>query len=198
MARTIARDHDDKRRMILDRAAGLFADDGFDRSSISKVAAACDISKANIYHYYSGKDEILFDILDQYLSALAARIVGLDLAGLAPEAALLHVVTEILLAYQGSDNEHRLQVNAMTFLSSERRDVLLGHQRALVARMNAVVEPIAPDAFAGDPARLRATTMSIFGMVNWFYMWSPDADRAAREEYAAHICRLCVDGIRGL
>ncbi|MEM7441197.1 MAG: helix-turn-helix domain-containing protein [Pseudomonadota bacterium] len=74
MARTIAKNYDEKRGLILDRAARLFADEGFDRASVNSVAQACDISKANIYHYYKSKDEILFDILDKYLSALQARI----------------------------------------------------------------------------------------------------------------------------
>ena len=32
--------HDEKRRLILDRAARLFADEGYDRASVSSVAIA--------------------------------------------------------------------------------------------------------------------------------------------------------------
>lgn len=198
MARTVAKDYDDKRRLILTRAAQLFADEGFDRASVSSVAEACKISKANIYHYYKGKDDILFDILDNYLTGLRARICEMDLGAMGPEARLEATVLEVLLAYQGADHEHRLQVSGLTYLSQERRGVLQGIQRDLVAHVSGIVEAVAPEVFAGDRDKLRAATMSLFGMLNWFYMWNSDADAQARRAYAGLVSGLCLRGFRGL
>lgn len=197
MARTIAKDHDDKRRFILTRAAEVFAREGFDRASVARVAAACEISKANIYHYYSSKDEILFDILDSYLSGLRNRVCGLDLEGLTPEQAFHSVVTEVLLSYQGVDNEHRLQASAIALLPADQQRVLYGYQRDLVRRVSDLVAALSPD-LSGDPVRLRATTMSVFGMLNWFYMWNSGADEAARRDYADLVARLTLSGVGGL
>jgi len=198
LARTVAKDYDDKRRLILTRAAQLFADEGFDRASVSSVAEACKISKANIYHYYKGKDDILFDILDNYLTGLRARICEMDLGAMGPEARLEATVLEVLLAYQGADHEHRLQVSGLTYLSQERRGVLQGIQRDLVAHVSGIVEAVAPEVFAGDRDKLRAATMSLFGMLNWFYMWNSDADAQARRAYAGLVSGLCLRGFRGL
>ena len=198
MARTIAKDYDEKRRLILSRAARVFADQGFDRASVSQVAQACKISKANIYHYYGGKDEILFDILDNYLSGLRDRICGLDLSALDAAGAFRAAVAEILLAYQGADNEHRLQANSIAHLAEDRRVILIAHQRDLVRYMGDLVAAVAPDVFARDSAKLRAATMSVFGMLNWYYMWNPGADQVARREYADLVCTLCLRGLPGL
>jgi AcrR family transcriptional regulator len=70
MARTIAKDHEAKREAILKTAAVFFAKQGFDRASMVKLADACGVSKALIYHYYPSKDALLFDILDTHLTAL--------------------------------------------------------------------------------------------------------------------------------
>ena len=67
MARTIAKDHDQKREQILKSAAKVFADQGFDRASMNLLAKECGISKANIYHYYDSKDALLFDLLDSLI-----------------------------------------------------------------------------------------------------------------------------------
>ena len=80
MARSIATDHDDKRLVILKAAARLFADEGYGRASMSALASACGISKANIYHYYSSKEALLFDILDTHLKGLRDRVCGLRFA----------------------------------------------------------------------------------------------------------------------
>ncbi|HBQ35818.1 MAG TPA: TetR family transcriptional regulator, partial [Rhodobacteraceae bacterium] len=49
---------------------------------------------ANIYHYYSGKDVLLFDILDTDLKALRDRIYNVDVIGLLPKETLYAVVLE--------------------------------------------------------------------------------------------------------
>ena len=184
--------------MILDHAAQLFADEGYDRTSVSNVAKACAISKANIYHYYASKDELLFDILDKYLSNLRDRIVGMDLTGLEAEDRFRRTVVEILLAYQGADNEHRLQVNGIRHLPEQQRQVLVTYQREIVTHVSALMSAIAPDVFRGDDKKLRAATMSVFGMLNWFYMWNSEADEDARTSYGSLICTLCLKGIPGL
>ena len=198
MARPIAKDHDVKRKNILTHAAEVFASEGYDRASVARVAEACNVSKATLYHYYSSKDDILYDILDSYLSALRERVCSMDIERKTPREAFQITVREILLAYDGSDNEHRLQAGGMAQLSDEKQSILKSHQIEMVRHMDGLLRAIAPEVFHDDPSKLRATTMSVFGMLNWFYMWKSNADESAREEYADLICRLCLDGVKGL
>lgn len=198
MARTIAKDHDQKRDQILKAAAKVFASQGFDRASMTELARECGISKANIYHYYDGKDAILFDILDSYLSALRDRITGIDVAGLGPQARLLRIVSEILMAYQGADHEHKVQINGMSALAGAQQKQLRGYQRDMVAHVSDTIRAIAPEVFADDAGKLRATTMSVFGMLNWYYMWNTGAGSKARDDYAVLVANLTTHGIKGL
>ncbi len=198
MARTIAKDHDDKRAHILKTAARIFAEMGYARASMAQVAAACGISKANIYHYYGSKDALLFDILDSYLSELRDRLAALPLDGLAPADKLHRIVETTLLAYEGMDHEHQIQTEGIPLLPEAQQQVLKGYQREMVSQMSAILSEIAQPAVAGDPARLRAATMSVYGMLNWFYMWNSGADRAARLDYAGIVARLTIGGLRAV
>ena len=45
---------------------------------------------------------------------------------------------------------------------------------------------------------LYATTMSVFGMLNWFYMWNSHAGVDAREDYARLVSELTIRGVRGV
>ncbi len=197
MARSIARDHDEKRTALLKAAARVFATEGFARASMSRIAEAAGISKGNIYHYYDSKHDLLFDILDSYLATLKDRVTGLSLDGLAPEAALRRVVEETLVAYQGMDHEHQIQTSGIAVLPEDQQEVLRGHQRALVAQMSGLIADCAP-ALAEDRARLRATVMSVYGMLNWFYMWNGRAGAKARRDYAALVCDLVLGGLDGV
>ncbi len=195
MVRTIAKDHDDKRRRILKKAAEVFADEGITRASMNQVAERCGISKANIYHYYDGKDALIFDILDQYLSGLTERVTSLDFKGLGAAERLERTILEILIAYDGVDHEHKIQTEGLPLLDENRQQVLKEHQRKLVGFVSAVIEDIAPAFFSGNDKRLRDVTMSIFGMLNWFYMWNTSADLERRKEYAKVVSELSLNGL---
>ncbi|MFC3614118.1 TetR/AcrR family transcriptional regulator [Lutimaribacter marinistellae] len=196
MARTIAKDHDQKRAQILKSAARVFAREGFDRASMTQLARECGISKANIYHYYDSKDAILFDILDTYLSDLRDLVCGISLDGLSPEERLHRVVAAILLAYEGVDDEHRVQTSGMSALPVEQQRLLRAYQRDMIDFVSRIIQENAPDVLADDPVKLRAATMSVFGMLNWYYMWNPGADSAARQEYAQLVSRLTLHGVQ--
>jgi AcrR family transcriptional regulator len=198
LARTIAKDHDEKRSQILKTAARVFSEQGFARASMSHVASSCGISKANIYHYYDSKDALLFDILDTYLSALRHRLLSLPLSGLPPEKALHKIASETLLAYEGMDHEHKIQLEAIPMLEPEKQEILKGYQREIVSQLSEILYQIAPDAFGDDKRKLRSAVMSVFGMLNWFYIWNPNADQSAREEYADLVTRLTLHGLAGL
>lgn len=194
MARSIAKDHDEKRGQILAAAARVFADEGYHRASMSQLAAACGISKANIYHYWGSKDALLFDLLESYLAGLRDRIAAVDGAGMTPEDHLGAVTEEILLAYRGADDAHRVQVAALSALPEDQQRILRGYQRDLVAQVSGILAAAAP-GLAEDPAKLRAATMSLFGMLNWFYMWNRADTEAARRGYARLVTDMMLGGL---
>ena len=54
----------EKKRVIMDAALDLFANDGFHATSISKIAEKANISKGLMYNYFESKEELLNTILD--------------------------------------------------------------------------------------------------------------------------------------
>lgn len=198
MARPIAKDHDEKRAQILNTAAHVFAVEGYDRASMNQIAAACGISKANIYHYYAGKDAMLFDLLDNYLSELRNRVCTPPEAGATPEDRLLQTVRAVLRAYQGADDHHRVQVSALEALPDDKQKVLRAYQRDMVTHLSGILAEVSPDDLGRDARKLRSVTMSVFGMLNWYYMWNSGAGSEAREDYAQLVTNLSLKGLHGL
>ena len=196
MARTRAKDHDDKRKSILNTAARVFARSGIAGASMNEVAKACGISKANIYHYYNSKSDLIFDILDTYLSELRDCICSIDLSGQSPTAQFHALTREFLLAYEGMDNEHKIQTEGILLLPPGQQQILRAYQRDMVARVSETLKACAPETLGQDKVLCREVTMSVFGMLNWFYMWSPKATKDQRIAYARTIADLTLGGIR--
>ena len=197
MARTRATDYDHKRRAILDKAAELFAEEGFDRTSISQISAACGVSKALVYHYYNSKDDLLFDVIGLHLKDLVSVVQAADDPSLAPEDRILGLVTAILEAYRGANAEHKVQINALSQLPKDRSDELKNMERQLVSIFAKAIASIDP-GLGQNKGLLMPVTMSLFGMLNWHYMWYRPEGSMSRQEYAEMVTKLIVTGARAL
>lgn len=193
MARPRALDYDDKRAAILREAARLFATRGFDRTSMTEIAAALGVSKALFYHYYRSKDDLLFDIIRNHLAELVAAAEGADDRALPPETRLHNVIVAIFESYRDADHQHKIQINHLGQLSPERQGELKGYERRLVDLVSGIIRALAPGL---DADYLRPVTMSLFGTLNWKYMWFREKGRVSHAAYAALVTRMFVAAIR--
>ncbi len=190
MARTIAKDHDEKRVGIRMAAARIFAAQGVDRASMNAIAQACGISKALIYHYYASKAELLFDILECHLEGLNTAVDGVEPQP--PQPYLRALVLEILLAYEGADDLHRILINSRDVLTSPQQAAVNDIQRRLIAKVSTAISAVAPQL---GKEKLHAVTMSLFGMTNWYFMWNRSDDIGQRRDYAGLVADLFINGV---
>jgi len=197
MARTRAADHDLKRRAILDRTAELFADRGYARTSMSEIAAACGTSKALLYHYYENKEQLLHDLLKAHLVKLEQAVHAADAAGAPPVERLRRLIAALLAAYEGADALHKVQINELTALPLKRQQELKSYERRLVELFAGVLRDINPALGRGNRL-LKPVTMSLFGMINWSYLWFRPNGPISRAAYASLVTRITVDGISSL
>jgi TetR/AcrR family transcriptional regulator len=196
MARPRSADYDDKRQAILDHSAEVFARHGYDRASMAEVAQACGVSKALLYHYYVNKAALLFDILHAHLQELVDAVQAVDKT-LPPRERLRALVGALLEAYRDADNEHKIQLNELGKLPPKRQKVLTDMERELVRVFADGIAAVNP-SLSGDNALLKPVTMSLFGMINWHYMWFRDGKALTREDYAGLITTLLVEGAAAL
>ncbi|MDQ7263780.1 TetR/AcrR family transcriptional regulator [Paracoccus sp. PS-1] len=198
MARTRAADFEEKQRGLLDKAAEVFADLGMEKASMAQIAAHSQVSKALLYHYYPSKDALIFAIIITHLEELDAAIEDADDPGLPPQQRLRRLVGTLLDRYRGADNQHKVQLNATPALADDQKAEILGVERRIVKRFAAVLREINPAL--DDPQRplLTPVTMSLFGMMNWVYMWFRDGGRITREDYADVATTLILEGIKAV
>lgn len=198
MARTRAQDFEEKQRVILDSAAEVFAEQGMEKASMAQVAARAQVSKALLYHYYPSKDALIFAIITTHLEELDAAIEAADDPDLIPDQRLRRLVGAVLESYRGADNQHKVQLNATTALSDEQKAAITAMERDIVRRFSVVLDQINPDLNTRERPLLMPVTMSLFGMMNWVYMWFKDGGRISREDYADVATTLILEGIKSV
>ena len=193
MARTRANDYDKKRQGILSRSAALFAEHGFTGTSITMIAEACGVSKALMYHYYSSKDAVLFDLLQDHLQNLVTVVEAAARSAGKPEEKLFAISAALLEAYRGADAEHQVQISSLKLLPPAQQEILKEMERKLVAIVSETIALAIP-SLTKKRQLLKPLTMSLFGMLNWHYLWFRDGKGITREKYARMVTSLILAG----
>jgi AcrR family transcriptional regulator len=197
MARTRAADFEDKQRAILASAAAVLAEHGMDKASMAQIAAQAQVSKALLYHYYPGRDALVFDIIRTHLEELDAAVAHADRPDLPPRDRLRRLVHAVLETYRDADDQHKVQLGGTPTLPVEARAEIHAIERRIVRRFAEALRAIRP-GLAGERPLLMPVTMSLFGMMNWVYMWFRDGGPISRADYADLATDLILAGIDGL
>jgi AcrR family transcriptional regulator len=180
------RRHGDTRARIQQIALELFAEQGYEKTSLREIAERLDVTKAALYYHFKSKEDIVRSLVEDYFGQIDALIAW---AKTQPRDAQTR--DELLSRYvrivaDGSDvfkMLHHNQAAVNTLASAKERGAVFRE------RMTALVDVLA-DSDAGMSARLRAT-MALGGVsVGWMFFADQVEDRA---ELCSEVLRIATD-----
>jgi hypothetical protein len=110
-----------------------------------------------------------------------------------PEEKLFAISAALLEAYRGADAEHQVQISSLKLLPPAQQETLKELERKLVGIVSDAIAAAIPSA-AKKRQLLKPLTMSLFGMLNWHYLWFRDGKGITREKYAKMVTGLILSG----
>jgi len=183
MARARAKDYGDKQREIMARAAALFVRQGYHNTSMSEIAQACGSSKARLYHYYSSKEALLFQMLSDFIKQVYAASERALESSPEPQEALRALARALMRLSTEHHDLYPLLFNELDALPSRQRDQIRAHERKLVTQVTALLAKVRPDMVV-KPHHRTPLAMIFLGAVNWTYHWFERGGRLTPEEFA--------------
>jgi AcrR family transcriptional regulator len=180
---------------ILRAAAQIFRRRGFAAAGMRDIAVAADLSSGNLYHYFHGKDELLFFCqdrsLDRLLAALAAaRTARRPLTERLHALAVKHVLC-LIAEVEGS--AAHFEVDALP--PSRRRVIVAKRDRYEHGVRRLVAAGIRSRALHARDATI--ATRAFLGALNWTAQWfRPDGPRTAGH-VACSVADFAVAGLLG-
>ena len=165
---------------------------------MAQIANHCQVSKALLYHYYPSKVALIFAIIHTHLVELDAALAAAADPSRAPEEQLRVLVGVVLQQYRGADDAHKVQLIGGDALSDQQRGEIRAVERRIVQHFSRVLREISPQLDRAERPLLMPVTMSLFGMMNWVYMWFREGGRITREDYADVATTLVLEGIKAV
>ncbi|NYE45534.1 AcrR family transcriptional regulator [Spinactinospora alkalitolerans] len=184
----------ERREQLLDIGRELFAERGFDGTSIEEIAARAGVSKPVVYEHFGGKEGIYAVVVDREMQKLLG-MVGDALIGDHARDKLEHAALALLRYVEESSQGFRILARDSHAASGT------GSFASLISDIATQVEHILGEEFKSrgyDPKLAPLYAQSLVGMVALTGQWWLEVRRPKREVVAAHLVNLAWNGLSSL
>ena len=171
---------------LLAEATRLFADRGFDRTSVQEIVEAAGVTKGALYHYFGSKDDLLHEVYARVLRLQTERLEEIAAGpGTVPER-LHRAAADVVVTSIENLDDTKIFFRSMHQLSPEKQKAVRAERRRYHEKFRSLIEE---GQHAGDfreEIRPDLVVDYFFGSVHhlgtWYRQGGPlSADQVARE-----------------
>jgi AcrR family transcriptional regulator len=186
--------NNDRQAEIYRTAAQIILRKGYDATSVNDIANALGMTKAGLYHYISGKKELLFDImnfgldeLDEEVAAPAKEIHD------AEERLRFMIASHAQLVTRGQ-GAITILVDEVTALAPAQARKITRRKREYFDDMRGLLDELKNEGRLQD-VDTTAATFCLLGMINWLSRWFRQGGSLTAEQAATQIVRIALGGL---
>ncbi|HET8600574.1 MAG TPA: TetR/AcrR family transcriptional regulator [Segeticoccus sp.] len=185
----------ERREQLIAIGRTLFADKGFEGTTVEEIAARAGVSKPVVYEHFGGKEGLYAVVVDREIRTLLDGITGALETGAHPRALVEQAALALLDYVENSTDGFRILV----------RDSPVGETTgsfaSLISDVASQVEHLLAAEFKRrrlDPKTAPIYAQMLVGMVALTGQWWLDSRRFKKADVAAHLVNLAWNGLVGL
>jgi AcrR family transcriptional regulator len=185
----------ERRAQLIDVSRALFAERGFDGTSVEEIAARAEVSKPVVYEHFGGKEGLYAVVVDREMQRLLDRMTA-ALTGDDPKVLIERAALALLGYIEDEPDGFRILVRDSPVAASAT-----GTFSSLLVDIVSQVEHILGREFKArgfDPRLAPIYAQALVGMVALTGQWWLDAHKPKREQVAAHLVNLAWNGLSNL
>jgi len=184
----------ERREQLLETARSVFAERGFDGTSVEEIAARAKVSKPVVYEHFGGKEGVYAVVVDREVQQLLAMMRS-ALTGGHPRALLQQAAFSLLDYIESSSEGFRILVRDSPIGSPT------GSYVSIIGDVASRVEDILSAEFKARGFQTKFAPMyaqMLVGMVGTTGQWWLEARKPAKDVVAAHLVNLAWNGLSSL
>jgi AcrR family transcriptional regulator len=184
----------ERREQLLDVGRALFAERGFEATSIEEIAARAGVSKPVVYEHFGGKEGLYAVVVDREMQQLLDRFT-VSLSGGHPRELLEQAALTFLTYIEDQTDGFRILVRDSPVASSS------GTFSSLINDIASQVEYILVREFKarGFESKLAGLySQALVGSVALTGQWWLEVRKPKKNEVAAHLVNLAWNGLSHL
>lgn len=184
-----------RREQLLQVSRVLFAEKGFEGTSVEEIAARAEVSKPVVYEHFGGKEGIYAVIVDREIQGLTTALTGALSAGGHPKVLLERTALALLTYIETSEDGFRILVRDSPVAQAT------GTFSSLIGDVATQVEHLLADQFKRrglNPGVSPIYAQMLVGMVALTGQYWLDVRSPKKADVAAHLVNLAWNGLSGM
>jgi len=151
-------------------AAEIMCHKGYEATSMNDIAEAAGLTKAGIYHYIRGKEDLLFGIMTYAMDNVEQHIIAPAMEEADAEARLYTIVERHTRSVLEGVGAITIVLEEVTALTPAHRRTITARKRAYFEFIRRTLEQLASE---GKLRSVSPTTaaFSLLGMILWISRW---------------------------
>jgi AcrR family transcriptional regulator len=183
------------RRRILAAAVDLFADHGYDATSVSQVISRAGVAKGGFYHHFASKDELLIAVYGELINRQMDGMDRILAQRRSPAETLRLLIGDLVETTAASAREALVFSRELSQLGNHRIVQMRGQRRKYHNAMIKLVREAQERGQFSAVASPEIITFTIFGVINEMPRWYRPAGRIRPEQIASEIADLVLAGL---
>lgn len=185
----------ERRAQLIDVGRSVFAERGFDATSVEEIADRAGVSKPVLYDHFGGKQGLYAVIIDREVELIVAQITEAIVCGTPRERAEKAVLTFLTYVEEHPDGFAVLCRDApMTTLGGGGVSSMLN---TIAGRVGQVFAASFKES-GFNPKHAPIYAHALVGMVTFVGQWWTETRKPPVEEVASHLVALTWMGLRHL
>jgi TetR/AcrR family transcriptional regulator, cholesterol catabolism regulator len=171
-----------RQQEIVEAAARVFHEKGYESTSIQDIADAVGILKGSLYYYITSKEDLLFEIIQSvHEEALKNLERTRDVEGDALQKIRAFVVVHLT---HNATNLVKMAVFFQDFrsLNGKRREIIVQERDIYDNFLRDLIRQGQEDGIVCPDIEPKLAAITVLGMMNWLYHWyQPGGDLSATD-----------------
>jgi len=175
-------------------AAEIMCQKGYEATSMKDIAEAVGLTKAGIYHYIPGKEELLFQIMGFAMDMVDQDVIQPAQKVEDPETRLRTIVERHARRILEVGGAVTIILEEMSALTPPHRRTILNRKRAYFDLLRQTLDQLAADGKL-RPVSSTVAAFSLFGMITWLSRWYRRDGKLTSAETLRDFTQIALSGV---
>jgi AcrR family transcriptional regulator len=177
----------DVRARVLDAAVDLFAERGYDGTSVAQVIGRAGVAKGGFYHHFASKQELLYEVYGDLITRQLAALDEILRRGLPAPQALRAIIDDLVRSTAASARPALVFARELSRLDDERAAQYRRARRRYHDAVRKLIAAGQADGHFAAVAPADTVTFTIFGFVNELPLWYRPGGRKRPAQLATEL-----------